>query len=103
MNGNRVGAGRRMVQKESGEVSEKIYKNAEGEVTSREVMGPYGITEQISYENGKATTRSVKRYDANGHMAESYSYDNAGNVTASTFCTSDIGGHNRDTRDYGEK
>jgi hypothetical protein len=36
-------------------------------------------------------------------MAESYTYDDTGNVTASTFCTSDIGGHNRDTRDYGEK
>ena len=103
IHGNRVGAGRRIVYNESGEISEKIYENADGEITARDVMGPFGITEQISYVNGKPIRRSVKRYDANGNMAESYTYDDAGNVTASTFCTSDIGGHNRDARDYGEK
>ena len=102
IHGNRVGAGSRIVYNESGEVSERIYENADGEITARDVMVPFGITEQISYENGKAITRSVKRYDTNGHMAESYTYDDAGNVTASTFCTSDVGGHNRDERDYGE-
>src|SRR6266849_5529850 len=103
VHGNRVNPGTRIVYDYDGKISERIQENADGEVTSRDVMGPYGITEGISYENGKAVTRSVKRYDANGHMAESYLYDAAGIVTASTFCTSDIGGHNRETRDYGEK
>jgi len=103
VHGNRVNPGTRIVNDDDGKISERIQENADGEVTSRDVMGPYGITEGISYENGKAVTRSVKRYDANGHMAESYLYDAAGIVTASTFCTSDIGGHNRETRDYGEK
>ena len=41
IHGNLVGAGSRIVYNESGEVSEKIYENADGEVTAREVMGPW--------------------------------------------------------------
>lgn len=91
----------RIVRDENGKVTEKIFENSSGEVYRREVIGPHGITEQVVYQVGKPISRSTWTYDANGHVAEFYSYDQDGVVTGSSFSTSDANNDIKEEWDYG--
>jgi hypothetical protein len=91
----------RIVCDQTGKVTERIEENYKGEVVRREVLGRYGITEQVGYEKGKAISRSTWSYDANGHVTEFYQYDQNGVVTGSSFSTSDANGDIKEQWDYG--
>jgi hypothetical protein len=84
-----------------GNVVERVEVNDRGEVANREVMGPYGITEQASYENGKLTARRTWTYDANGHVAAFYNYDADGTVVQSSASFTDASGNSKDEWEYG--
>ena len=112
VSGNRIRSGQildgvfngdviRIIYDETGKIKEKIHIDSNSEVKIREVWGPHGVIEQIGYENGQPILQFTANYDANGHMAESRSYDGGGMVTASRFCTSDVSGENREEWDYG--
>jgi hypothetical protein len=90
-----------IVRDEAGRVTERIEANDKGDVVRRDVLGPYGITEQVGYQEGKVIARSTWRYDQNGHKTESYHYDQDGVVTGSSFSTSDARGDITEEWDYG--
>ena len=92
----------RIVRDETGRVTERIEENVKGEVIRRDVLGPYGITEQVGYENDKAISHSTWSYDENGHVTEFHRYDREGVVTASSFSTSDARGDIKEQWDYGQ-
>lgn len=91
----------RVLHDQTGKVTERIEENYQGEVVRRDVLGPYGITEQVGYEKGKLISRSTWSYDANGHATEFYQYDQNGVVTGSSFSTSDANGDIKEQWDYG--
>lgn len=103
--GNRIKSGGlvavRVVRNENGRVTERIEENDKGEVIRRDVLGPYGITEQVGYQEGKAISRSTWSYDQNGRMKEFYSYDREGVVIGSSISTSDARGDIKEEWDYG--
>ena len=102
--GNRIRSGGlvvRVVHDESGRVTERIEENDKGDVIRRDVLGPSGIIEQVSYQGGEAISRATWSYDQNGHVTEFYRYDQDGAVTESSFSTSDARGDIKEQWDYG--
>jgi len=91
----------RIFRDEKGRVTERIEENDNGDVIRRDLLGPYGITEQVGYREGKAISRSTWNYDQNGHVTEFYQYDQDGVVTGSSFSTSDASGDIKEQWDYG--
>jgi len=102
--GNRIRAGQildgefrgdvvRFLRDSTGKVIEKIAENNKGEMYRREVIGPYGITEQDGFENGKLISLSFWFYDANGHLTESRNYDRDGVLVASSHSMTDANGN----------
>jgi len=84
-------------------VTERIEENDKGDVIRREVVGPYGITEQINYQEGEMISRSTWDYDQNGHVTEFFQYGQDGVVIGSSFATSDASGDIKEQWDYGPK
>jgi hypothetical protein len=95
------GATVEITRDENGRVIERIDVNEKGEVVGREVFGPFGPTEQISCVNGKQLARSTWSYDANGHVSESYLYDENGAVVGRDRSFSDASGNFKEQWDYG--
>jgi hypothetical protein len=91
----------RIVRDETGRVIERIEENYKGEVVRRDVLGPHGITEQVSYENGIPNSDATWSYDASGHVTQFFRYDQVGAVIESSFSTVDPGGNNKEQWDYG--
>jgi hypothetical protein len=91
----------RIVRDETGRMNERIVENVKGEVIRRDALGPYGITEQVVYQEGKTISRSTWSYDQNGHVTEFYQYDQDGVVTGSSISTSDASGDIKEQWDYG--
>jgi len=91
----------RIFRDEKGRVTERIEENDNGDVIRRDLLGPYGITEQVGYRERKAISRSTWNYDQNGHVTEFYQYDQDGVVTGSSFSTSDASGNIKEQWDYG--
>jgi hypothetical protein len=101
LNGEFRGDFTRILRNETGQVTEKIEENYKGELVRREVMGAYGITEEDFYEKGKQTSRTTLSYDGNGHVAESYHFDQNGAEIESSFSISDASGNFKEQWDYG--
>jgi hypothetical protein len=112
LEGNRIKAGQivdgefrgdvvRFLRDNAGKVIEKIAANYKGEMYRREVIGPYGITEQDLFENGKQISQSVWFYDANGHVSEYRNYDRDGVIAGSSFSTTDASGNFKEQWDSG--
>jgi len=74
----------RLLRDSAGKVIEKIAENHKGEMFRREVFGPYGITEQYEFDEGRQVYRSFWFYDGNGHLSGSTRYDRDGILTASS-------------------
>ena len=91
----------RFLRDSTGKVIEKIAENYNGEMYRREVIGPYGITEQDGFENGKLISRSFWFYDANGHLTESRNYDRDGVIVGSSFSMIDASGNFKEEWDSG--
>jgi hypothetical protein len=91
----------RIIHDETGRVTARIEENYKGEIVCRDVLGPYGITEQVTYKDGKPYWRSTWSYDSNGHMTEFYHYDENGVVFESSIASSDASGNNKEEWNYG--
>jgi hypothetical protein len=85
----------------NGDVTEKMAKNANGEVYRREIVGPDGILEQEGYENGKRISQSNWFYDGNGHVSAFRGYDRDGVLISSSTSVSDASGNYKEEWDYG--
>src|SRR6266536_775921 len=112
MQGNRIKTGQiingefrgedvRFLRDRGGKVIEKIAENYKGEMYRSEVIGPYGVTEQENYENGKLISRSFWFYDANGHLYESRNYDRDGVIVGSSLSMIDASGNFKEEWDSG--
>src|SRR5216683_1160202 len=93
----------RFLRDSTGKVIEKIAENYKGEMYRREVIGPYGITEQDGFENGKQISRSLWFYDGNGHVSEFRNYDRDGVIVGSSFSTIDASDNFKEEWDSGPK
>jgi hypothetical protein len=91
----------RFLRDSTGKVIEKIAENYKGEMYRREVIGPYGITEQDLFENEKQISRSLWFYDGNGHVSEYRNYDRDGVIVGSSFSTIDASGNFKEEWDSG--
>jgi hypothetical protein len=91
----------RIVRDESGKVIERIEENYNGEIVSRVVLGPRGVTERVDYQNGRPHWRATRSYDANGHETEFHHYDEHGELFESSAESSDASGNNKEQWDYG--
>ena len=91
----------RFLRDSTGRVVEKIAENYKGEMNRREVIGPYGITEQDGFENGKQISRSLWFYDGNGHVSEFRNYDRDGVIVDSSFSTIDASDNFKEEWDSG--
>jgi hypothetical protein len=91
----------RLLRDNTGKVIEKIVENYKGEMYRREVIGPYGITEQAGFENGKQISRSLWFYDGNGHVSEYRNYDRDGVIVGSSFSTIDANDNFKEEWDSG--
>jgi hypothetical protein len=91
----------RISRDESGKVIERVEENYKGEIVSRVVLGPSGITERVDYLDGKPHWRSTRSYDANGHEIQFRHYDENGELFESSEEASDASGNNKEEWDYG--
>ncbi len=91
----------RLLRDSAGKVIERIVENYKGEIYRREVIGPYGITEQEDYENGKIISWTFRFYDSNGHLYESRNYDRDGVIVGSSLSTIDASGNFKEEWDSG--
>lgn len=91
----------RFLRDSTGKVIEKITENYRGEMYRREVIGPYGITEQHEFENGKQISQSFWFYDANGHLSGFTSYDGDGVIVGSSLSMIDASGNFKEEWDSG--
>lgn len=91
----------RFLRDSTGKVIEKIAENYKGEMYRREVIGPYGITEQDGFENGKQISQSFLFYDAHGHLSESRNYDRDGVIVGSSFSIIDASDNFKEEWDSG--
>lgn len=91
----------RFLRDSTGKVIEKFAENYEGEMYRREVIGPYGITEQDGFENGKQISRSFWFYGANGYLSEFRNYNRDGVIVGGSFSMIDASGNSKEEWDYG--
>lgn len=91
----------RFLRDSTGKVIEKIAENYKGEMYRREVIGPYGITEQDEFENGKQISRSFWFYDGNGHLSGARNYDRDGVIVGSSLSIIDTKGNFKEEWDSG--
>jgi hypothetical protein len=91
----------RLQRDADGHVTGKVFENAQGEMQHREVYGPYGITEQEGYENGKPVSRSFWFYDANGHLSGFSGYNRDESLASSSSSLSSADGNYKEEWGYG--
>jgi hypothetical protein len=69
----------------NGNVTERYVRNSIVKGLSRyDRVGPFGNTEQTSYQGGKVFSRGLFNYDRYGHMSEALSFDAEGNSMGRT-------------------
>jgi len=90
-----------IIRDEAGRVTERIEKNDKGETIRRDRLGPYGITEQVGYGDGKPISHSTWKYDENGYVTEYQHYDQEGVLVQSSLSTSDANGNIKEEWEYG--
>ena len=91
----------KLLKSEGGRVTDKTFETPDGEITRHEVWGPFGITEQTGYANGKVVTHATWSYDVNGHLAEFHNYDQDGVEFENSYAVNGKVDHNREEWDYG--
>lgn len=71
-----------------GHVSDRRMLDAStGALKVHEVLGPFGLTEQIYYERGKVSSSRTIDYDSYGHISETSTFDSSGQETEYTHST----------------
>lgn len=91
----------KLVRDSNGTVIEKILQNADGENYRRDLFGPFGITEQHSYEKGLEISSIYWFYDGNGRESRTKSFDRDGVLVSSSFVVFDASGNHKEQWDYG--
>lgn len=98
-----VGETTRYVRDEDGNVRQQIVENEKGELERRVAVGRFGNTEEEFYQHGVLQSKNKYRYDQNGNVIESLTYDAHGVPTARTTATFDEHGTVTEQFDYGPK
>jgi hypothetical protein len=71
-----------------GHISDRrILTASTGSLKVHEVFGPFGLTEQTYYEQGKVSSSRTLRYDPFGHVSETFSFDSSGQQVEHTHST----------------
>jgi hypothetical protein len=71
-----------------GHISDRrIVDASTGDLKVHEVLGPFGMTDQTYYEQGKVTSSQIIRYDSFGHISETSSFDSSGQQTEHSHST----------------
>lgn len=89
---------------EQGHVTERIAKDAlTGQTIRREIVGPFGNTEEFSYRNGELLSHVLFSYDAYGHRIDWLTLDGAGNQQAWTLVRTNRDGNDTEQWDWGKE
>jgi hypothetical protein len=89
-----------VVRDEKGNITEKSYKNADGEIVRRYIYGPHR-SEEWGYETGRATLRGTWSYDAEGRLNGVRGYDQNGLLIISNDITNYARGRSEEAWTYG--
>jgi hypothetical protein len=91
-----------IIRDKTGRVTERIAENYKGEVESRELLGPYGKTEQDVYQGGKLTSHATWTYEGDGRISEYHCHDGTGSEIESSNKISDASGNFTENWEYGQ-
>ena len=87
-----------------GHVTERIAEDAStGETTRREIVGPFGNTEEFHYRNGELQSHVIFTYDPYGHRIDWLTSDGAGNQQGRTVVNTDKDGNHTEQWDWGKE
>lgn len=93
-----------LVRDANGHVTNRFFTDpSTGETTRDEVVGPFGPTEQTSYQHDQLLSQTVVRYDQFGHILESQTLDAAGNQISRAEVHVDKEGNNKEEWDWGKE
>lgn len=98
-----VGGTARYIRDEDGNIRQQIMENEKGELNSKVMVGRFGKTEEEFYQHGVLQSRNKYRYDENGNVIESLSYDAHGIQIARSSAAFDEHGTITEQFDYGPK
>ncbi len=70
----------------------EVVKNEKGEIVQRIALGPFGMTEQRMYLGGALQQRNAFKYDQNGQLVESSSFDSLGTLNGCSVFRRDESG-----------
>jgi len=87
-----------------GQVMERVAEDAStGETIRREIVEPFGNTEESLYRNGELQSRSLFNYDQYGHRIDWLILDGAGNQQGRTVVNTDKEGNYTEQWDWGKE
>jgi hypothetical protein len=91
-----------IVYDESGHAAEFFIENAStGQLSVREVVGPWGITERTTYLNGAVDQRQTYSYDESGRTVDMTTFDGKGKQIARVHTEHDADGNFKEKRCIG--
>lgn len=94
----------RLVRDANGHVNNRFFTDpSTGETNRHEVVGPFGPTEQTSYQHGQLLSHTLIRYDEVGHILDSQTLDAAGNQISRMEVHVDKEGNNKEEWGWGKE
>jgi hypothetical protein len=86
-----------------GHVIERLFENAQTKAPfRREVLGPFGKTDEYLYQGDQVQSASHYSYDQYGHLIDVLTLDPAGTQTARMLMNIDKDGNNKEEWDWGK-
>jgi hypothetical protein len=86
-----------------GHVTERIADDTStGETIRREIVGPFGNTEESFYRNGELQSRTLFSYDQYGHRIDELTLDGSGKQQFYTVVNTDKDGNDTERWDWGK-
>ncbi len=102
-NGSFQGEIIRLIRDADGHVTECFIEDAAtGEMIRHELVGPFGKSEESSYQHGELQSRVVFNYDQYGHMIDRLTLDAAGTQQARTVVNTDEDSRDTEKWDWGK-
>lgn len=87
-----------------GHLTERIAEDGStGGVVRREIVGPFGNTEEFRYQNGQLQSHVVFAYDEYGHRINWLTLDGVGNQQGRTVVNTDKEGNYTEQWDWGKE
>lgn len=86
-----------------GHITGRFAEDAASQIVRREVVGPFGNTEESSYKDEELQSHVLFSYDPYGHQIDWLTLDGAGNQQGRTVVFTDKDGNDTEQWDYGKE